>query len=252
MTACRVASSAAEFSRTPGRRTTSTGSRVRRAARPSMSPMTAIGSGAAMSRTKSHSPRSHTASISESHSVLDARRLVHHPLAGEAGVDELAAQQMCGVVHVDHVRHAGLVGPDAAGVGERLRIALGVDAPPDRLRRRPIRCGRGTPARWPASSGTPRGRHDRSRSCRRSDPRPAWYRPKCPSFLTFHIAVSADYSDRMSQSQHTIAGTVLTMPVRIRKADVHTAMFSVPPTPRRGSSTTADCGSASSGPAARW
>lgn len=28
--------------------------------------------------------------------------------------------------------------------------------------------------------------------------------------------------------QHTIAGTVLTMPVRVRKADVHTAMFSVP------------------------
>ncbi|MGY4709607.1 acetoacetate decarboxylase family protein [Mycolicibacterium sp. CBM1] len=28
--------------------------------------------------------------------------------------------------------------------------------------------------------------------------------------------------------QHTIAGTVLTMPVRIRKAAVHTAMFSVP------------------------
>ena len=31
----------------------------------------------------------------------------------------------------------------------------------------------------------------------------------------------------MSDSQHVIAGTVLTMPVRIRKADVHTAMFSV-------------------------
>lgn len=29
-------------------------------------------------------------------------------------------------------------------------------------------------------------------------------------------------------SQHTIAGTVLTMPVRIRKADTHVAMFSVP------------------------
>ena len=29
-------------------------------------------------------------------------------------------------------------------------------------------------------------------------------------------------------AQHTIAGTVLTMPVRVRKADVHTAMFSVP------------------------
>lgn len=32
----------------------------------------------------------------------------------------------------------------------------------------------------------------------------------------------------MTAVQHTIAGTVLTMPVRIRKADVHTAMFSVP------------------------
>ncbi|HEU4360668.1 MAG TPA: acetoacetate decarboxylase family protein [Mycobacterium sp.] len=31
----------------------------------------------------------------------------------------------------------------------------------------------------------------------------------------------------MAVSQHTIAGTVLTMPVRIRQADVHTAMFSV-------------------------
>ncbi|MCH9723119.1 MAG: acetoacetate decarboxylase family protein [Actinomycetia bacterium] len=32
----------------------------------------------------------------------------------------------------------------------------------------------------------------------------------------------------MSAVQHTIAGTVLTMPVRVRRADVHTAMFSVP------------------------
>src|SRR5215207_710882 len=31
----------------------------------------------------------------------------------------------------------------------------------------------------------------------------------------------------MSESQHTIAGTVLTMPVRVRKADVHSAMFAV-------------------------
>ena len=31
----------------------------------------------------------------------------------------------------------------------------------------------------------------------------------------------------MPESQHTIAGTVLTMPVRVRKADAHTAMFSV-------------------------
>lgn len=32
----------------------------------------------------------------------------------------------------------------------------------------------------------------------------------------------------MAISQHTIAGTVLTMPVRVRQADVHSAMFSVP------------------------
>ena len=31
----------------------------------------------------------------------------------------------------------------------------------------------------------------------------------------------------MSASKHTIAGTVLTMPVKIRKADQHMAMFSV-------------------------
>jgi len=31
----------------------------------------------------------------------------------------------------------------------------------------------------------------------------------------------------MPESQHTIAGTVLTMPIRVRKADVHSAMFSV-------------------------
>ena len=45
----------------------------------------------------------------------------------------------------------------------------------------------------------------------------------------------------MSESQHTIAGTVLTMPVRVRKADVHTAMFSVERTRRSVSSTTAGC-----------
>ncbi|MEO6794851.1 MAG: acetoacetate decarboxylase family protein [Mycobacterium sp.] len=32
----------------------------------------------------------------------------------------------------------------------------------------------------------------------------------------------------MAISQHTIAGTVLTMPVHIRQADVHSAMYSVP------------------------
>ena len=111
----------------PGRRTTSGTSRAPLGSTPSMSPITAIGSGAAMSRTKSHSPRSHTASISVSHSAADRRLLVLHPLAGEAGVDELAPQQMCGIVHVDHHRQARLIGTDAAGVGEQLGIALGVD-----------------------------------------------------------------------------------------------------------------------------
>ena len=51
---------------------------------PSMSPMTAIGNGAAMSRTKSHSPRSHTASIRVSHNrpidgVLSSTRLRVNP-----------------------------------------------------------------------------------------------------------------------------------------------------------------------------
>ena len=42
---------------------------------PSMSPMTAIGSGAARSQTKSHSPRSHTASINVSHrEMIDPSR----------------------------------------------------------------------------------------------------------------------------------------------------------------------------------
>ncbi|GFG74277.1 acetoacetate decarboxylase family protein [Mycobacterium botniense] len=35
----------------------------------------------------------------------------------------------------------------------------------------------------------------------------------------------------MSVSQHTIAGTVLTMPIRIRTADLHSAAFSVPAAP---------------------
>jgi hypothetical protein len=35
-------------------------------------------------------------------------------------------------------------------------------------------------------------------------------------------------TDTTPSSQHTIAGTVLTMPVRIRKADNHVALFSVP------------------------
>ena len=56
----------------------------------------------------------------------------------------------------------------------------------------------------------------------------------------------------MPESQHTIAGTVLTMPIRVRKADVHSAMFSVDADAAQRSSTTAGCGSSSSGRAAPW
>ena len=69
ITACNVASSAVALS--PQTRSSDHFSRVARSRgnTPSMSPMTAIGRGAARSRTKSHSPRSHTASISTSQRV---------------------------------------------------------------------------------------------------------------------------------------------------------------------------------------
>ena len=59
--------------------------------------------------------------------VLDGRHLVHDALAGEPGVDELAAQDVRRIVHVDHVGHPRLVRPDAAGGREQLRVALGVE-----------------------------------------------------------------------------------------------------------------------------
>ncbi len=138
--------------------------------------MTAIGSGAAMSQTKSHSPRSHTASISVSHSVPIDCFSVLHALAGEAGVDELAPQQMCRVVHLDHHRRRGLVGPDAARVGEQLGLRARRRSPPGRSRRRPSRCGPGRPARSRASTCRPSASRRRRRR-RRSDRRPAWLSP---------------------------------------------------------------------------
>ena len=95
---------------------------------PSMSPMTAIGSGAARSQTKSHSPRSHTASISASHrEPIDPLEILH-PLSREASVDELAPQQMCRDRPSSIIIGGGvLVGPDAARIGEQLRLPLGLD-----------------------------------------------------------------------------------------------------------------------------
>ena len=88
-------------------------------ATPSMSPIMIIGSGAAMSRTKSHSPRSHTASMIASHDVADASLAVAHAPGREALVHELAALPVLRVVHVDHHRDRAGVGTDAAGVRER-------------------------------------------------------------------------------------------------------------------------------------
>ncbi len=48
-------------------------------------------------------------------------------LSCEAGVDELAAQQMCRIIHVDHHWQGILIGADAACVREQLGIALGVN-----------------------------------------------------------------------------------------------------------------------------
>ena len=152
---------------------------------PSMSPMTAIGSGAAMSQTKSHSPRSHTASIRVSHSAPIAGLPVLHALAGEARVDELAPQQMCGIVHRDHHRRRVLVGPDSARVGEQLGLALGVDHRLVRRALRPGRCGRGTPARAPASTCRSTASRRRRRR-RRSGRHPAWSAAAMTSISTMN------------------------------------------------------------------
>ena len=152
---------------------------------------------------------------------VDGRLLVLHALAGEPGVDQLAPQQVCGIVHVDHVRHARLVGTNAAGAGEHLADCARRRSSPGRWSPRPARCDPGTPADSPASSGRLRGLWGRRRrTCRP----PGRCSRSCPGrsshvlglhFLLVHcqrITVTA-----MAVSQHTVAGTVLTMPVRVRR-----------------------------------
>ena len=89
--------------------------------------MTAIGSGAAMSRTKSHSPRSHTASISVSHRRPIDASLSFTRLRVKPALTSLRRNRCAGSSISIIIRHARLVGPDAAGVGEQLGIALGLD-----------------------------------------------------------------------------------------------------------------------------
>ena len=100
---------------------------------------------------------------------VDRRLKVFHAFAGEAGVDELAPQQMLRVVHLDHHLHARLVGPDAARVGEQLGLALGLDHRLIGRRARPSRCGPGRPVRSRASTCRSTASHRRRRR-RRSDP----------------------------------------------------------------------------------
>ena len=66
--------------------------------------MRTIGSGAAMSRTKSHSPRSQTRSMIASQISRDFDLVVAHAPRREAAVHELAPLPVLGIVHVDHHR----------------------------------------------------------------------------------------------------------------------------------------------------
>ena len=101
-----------------------------------MSPMTIMGSGAARSRTKSHSPRSHTASMSSSQRRATLLLARPDPAGREPSTHELASLPVVGRVHVDHPGERPGVGSGAAGVRERLRVAadgddvvVGGDAP---------------------------------------------------------------------------------------------------------------------------
>ena len=94
---------------------------------PSMSPMTAIGNGAAMSRTKSHSPRSQTSSIrvSQSRSIegtLSITRLRVNPALTSLRRNRCAGSSMSIMNGMP-----GVFRPDAAGVREQLRVALGIE-----------------------------------------------------------------------------------------------------------------------------
>ena len=58
---------------------------------------------------------------------IDLGLQIFHALAGEAGVNKLAPQQMLRIVHLDHHLDPVLVGSDAAGIREQLGVALGFD-----------------------------------------------------------------------------------------------------------------------------
>ena len=91
-------------------------------ATPSMSPISTIGSGAAMSRTKSHSPLLAHLVDDRVALVADVALAVADAAGREAAVHELAALPVLGIVHVDHHRDRARVGADAARVRERRRV----------------------------------------------------------------------------------------------------------------------------------
>ena len=123
-----------------------------RARTPSMSPITTIGSGAAMSRTKSHSPRSHTASMSVSHSARSTARWSVTRCGVKPLLTSLRRSRCCGS------SMSIIIGDRAGGrAGCRrrwrtTRVALGLDHRLIRRRGGQARCGPGTPARSPAST----------------------------------------------------------------------------------------------------
>ena len=92
-------------------------------ATPSMSPIMISGSGAAMSHTKSHSPRSHTASMISSQTVADLVLAARAPGAGVKPRFTSLRRCQCSGSSMSIIIGIGPgVGPDAAGVRERRRV----------------------------------------------------------------------------------------------------------------------------------
>ena len=135
-----------------------------------MSAMSSSGSGAAMSHTKSHSPRARDAVDDLGADAADRSLVVADAARREAAAHELAAPTVLRVVHRDHHREVIAVRPRRAVARERDRVLLdrehvGVARErPDLVRSRPstrARARASTPSRRTAGSRTSRRRADR-------------------------------------------------------------------------------------------
>ena len=111
--------------RAPCRRTSAAGRRGPRRRRRACRRSWIIGSGAAMSRTKSHSPRSHTASMIASTTCADLRLAARAPAPGvKPRLTSLRRFQCSGSSMSIIIGIGPVVGPDAARVGEQRRAWL--------------------------------------------------------------------------------------------------------------------------------